>query len=247
VKAVRIGCSGWAYREWRGAFYPEKLPQRQWLAHYATAFETVEVNSTFYRLPSAATVRAWIEQTPPQFRFAVKASRYITHVKRLNSPEKYVERFLAGLEPITAAGKLEAILWQLPPSFRRNDERLAAALEVILARAPGRHVVELRHPSWFTNDVYELLKAHGVALAITDDPEFPFQERELTADWTYIRFHRGVRGAGGRYSKADLTTWRRRIAAWRARTEVIAYFNNDSESLAVENATALARGLKCSA
>jgi uncharacterized protein YecE (DUF72 family) len=243
VKAVRIGCSGWAYREWRGAFYPEKLPQRRWLAHYATVFETVEVNSTFYRLPSVETVKAWIEQTPPEFRFAVKASRYITHVKRLNSPEKYVERFLAGLEPITAAGKLEAILWQLPPSFRRNDERIAAALEVILARAPGRHAIELRHPSWFTKDVYALLRARDVALTIADDAEFPFQERELTADWTYIRFHRGGRGTGGKYSKADLTAWRRRIAAWRTRTEVIAYFNNDSDSLPVDNAAALRRGL----
>jgi uncharacterized protein YecE (DUF72 family) len=243
VKSVRIGCAGWAYREWRGEFYPEKMPQREWLAHYSGAFETVEVNSTFYRLPSAETVQGWIEQTPPGFRFAVKASRYITHIKRLNSPEKYVERFLAGIEPLTEAGKLEAILWQLPPSFRRNDERLAAALEAIRARAPGRHAIEFRHPSWFTADVYTLLRERDVALAIADDPEFPFQERELTTSWTYIRFHRGGRGAGGAYSEKELATWRRRIAAWRAQSEVVAYFNNDSESLAVDNARALRDGL----
>jgi uncharacterized protein YecE (DUF72 family) len=243
VKAVRIGCSGWAYRDWRGTFYPQKLPQREWLAHYATAFETVEINSTFYRLPSAEAVRSWIDQTPREFRFAVKASRYITHIKRLNNPEKYVERFLDAIKPLREAGKLEAILWQLPPSFHRDDARLDAALEAIRARAPGRHAVEFRHQSWFTADVYALLRAHDVALAIADDPDFPFQQRELTSSWTYVRFHRGGRGARGRYSDHDLATWRRRIAAWRARTEVVAYFNNTSGASAVDNARALRCGL----
>jgi uncharacterized protein YecE (DUF72 family) len=243
VKAVRIGCSGWAYKEWRGTFYPQKLAQREWLAHYAAAFETVEINSTFYRLPSADAVKNWIEQTPREFRFAVKASRYITHIKRLNSPEKYVERFLEAIGPLRDAGRLEAILWQLPPSFQRNDERLDAALEAILARAPGRHAVEFRHKSWFTADVYTQLRARGVALAIADDPEFPFQERELTTSWTYVRFHRGGRGAGAGYSDGELATWRRRIAAWRARTEVLAYFNNTTAASAAENAETLRHGL----
>lgn len=242
MKAVRIGCAGWAYREWRGPFYPEKLAQRKWLSHYADAFETVEVNSTFYGLPKPDAVKGWIEQTPPGFRFAVKASRYITHVKRLNSPEKYVERFLAAIEPLGQARKLEAILWQLPPSFHRNDERLDAALEAIRARAPGRHAVEFRHQSWFTADVHALLRAHDVALAIADDPEFPFQQRERTSSWTYVRFHRGGRGAQGGYSERELATWRRRIAAWRARTEVVAYFNNDAGAFAFDNARALRDG-----
>jgi uncharacterized protein YecE (DUF72 family) len=242
LKPVRVGCSGWAYRDWRGGFYPEKMPQREWLGYYSRQFETVEINNTFYKLPSAAAVNAWIEQTPRRFRFTVKASRYITHVKRLNSPEKYVERFLASVEPLAKAGKLEAVLWQLPPSFKRDDERLDAALEVIRARAPGRHTVEFRHPSWFTADVYSLLRARRVALAIADDPELPFQRRERTTNWAYVRMHRGGRGKQGRYSADELATWRRRIAAWRAKTDVLVYFNNDHGALAVDNAAKLRAG-----
>jgi uncharacterized protein YecE (DUF72 family) len=237
---VRVGCAGWAYREWRGELYPEKLPQREWLAHYSRAFDTVEVNATFYRLPEPKTVAGWIEQTPGGFRFAVKASRYITHVKRLKSPEKYVERFLATVEPLRSAGRLEAILWQLPPSFKRDDERLVAALDAILERAPGRHAVEFRHPSWFAPGVYELLRGRGIALTIADDPALPLAKRELTADWTYVRMHRG---SAGRYTPAELATWRRRIAAWRARCEVLVYFNNTAEASAAANAGALREGL----
>jgi uncharacterized protein YecE (DUF72 family) len=243
LKSVRVGCSGWAYRDWRGEFYPAKLPQREWLAHYSSRFDTVEVNSTFYRLPSPEAVAAWIEQTPAGFKFTVKASRYITHIKRLNSPEKYVERFLASVEPLANAGKLEAILWQLPPSFKRDDERLDAALAIIVERAPGRHAVEFRHPSWFSEDVYSLLRGRGLALAIADDPEFPFQSRVRTAPWTYVRMHRGGRGNRGRYTAAELATWRRRIAAWRAETEVLVYFNNSEQASAVENAAKLRSGL----
>jgi len=243
VKRVRVGCSGWAYADWRGGFYPERMPQREWLAHYSRRFETVEVNSTFYRLPSAKAVAAWVEQTPRGFRFTVKASRYITHIKRLTSPEKYVERFLASIEPLAEARKLEAILWQLPPSFRRDDERLDAALAAICARAPGRHAVEFRHPSWFADDVYSLLGARRVALAIADDPELAFQRRVRTTGWAYVRMHRGGRGKGGRYTAAELATWRRRIAAWRATTDVLVYFNNDRGALAVDNAASLRAGL----
>jgi uncharacterized protein YecE (DUF72 family) len=243
VKPVRVGCSGWAYRDWRGAFYPEKLPQRQWLGHYAREFATVEINNTFYRLPSTEMVSSWVAETPPDFRFSVKASRYLTHVKRLRNPEIYIERFLERIEPLSKAGKLAAILWQLPPTFKRDDERLDAALVAILARSPGRHCFEFRHPSWFASDVYVLLHSHGVALVISDDPELPFQSRELTASWTYLRLHRGARGARGKYSAAELDTWRRRIAAWRAKTEVLVYFNNDSEAFAVANARKLAGSL----
>jgi uncharacterized protein YecE (DUF72 family) len=219
------------------------MPQRAWLAHYAGAFETVEVNSTFYGLPSAETVRTWIEQSPPGFRFAVKASRYITHVKRLNQAEKYVQRFLGAIEPLDRAGKLEAILWQLPPSLQRDDARLDAALTAIRARAPGRHAIEFRHRSWLAPDVHALLRAHQVALAIADDSELGFEQRAVTTSWTYLRFLRGARGGSARYSQRDLAIWKRRIAAWRARTEVIAYFNDDSGARAVDNARTLRRGL----
>jgi len=233
VKPVRIGCSGWVYRDWRGGLYPEGLPQRRWLARYSELFDTVEVNSTFYRLASPKAVGTWVEQTPRDFLFACKASRYLTHVKRLRDIEQGVARFYEPLEGLRKAGKLGPTLWQLPESFERDDERLAGAIRSL---PRGRHCFELRHQSWFTQDVYEILRRHGVALVIGDHPERPFQARELTAGWTFIRFHFGRRGRNGRYSERELEAWKRRIAAWRSNVEVFAYFNNDWEGHAVENA-----------
>jgi uncharacterized protein YecE (DUF72 family) len=238
VNAVRIGCSGWSYDDWRGSFYPAELPRRRWLEAYAERFDTVEVNNTFYRLPSVDGVAGWAEQTPPGFLFACKASRYLTHIKRLRDDGEGTARFIERLEPLREAGKLGPILWQLPGDFRRDDERLATALGALPA---GRHAFEFRHPSWFTEPVYEMLAGAGAALVIGDDPRRPFVERRLVTGWTYVRFHRGRRGRRGNYSDAELATWRRRIAAWRARAEVFAYFNNDWEAFAPRNALMLAR------
>lgn len=230
---MRIGCSGWVYRDWRGRLYPEKLPQRLWLERYAEVFDTVEVNNTFYRLPAAKAVETWVEQTPGGFLFSCKASRYLTHVKRLNDIGQGIRRFYEPLEGLRAAGKLGPTLWQLPPSFHRDDERLERALRELPG---GRHCFEFRHESWFARDVYEILRRHGTALVIGDHPERPFQTRELTADWTFIRFHFGRRGRNGRYSERELEAWKRRIAAWRSKVEVLAYFDNDWEGHAVDNA-----------
>jgi uncharacterized protein YecE (DUF72 family) len=239
AKSVRIGCSGWAYPEWRGRLYPDGLPQRRWLARYAELFDTVEVNSTFYRLASPKAVADWVEQTPNGFLFTCKASRYLTHVRRLRDREKGtglkegMKRFYEPLAELKRTGRLGPTLWQLPANFHRDDERLEGALGAL---PNGRHAFEFRHPSWFTEAVYEILRGRNVALVIGDDPERPFQTRELTADWTFVRFHRGSMGRRGRYSKRELETWKRRIAAWRSRVEVFAYFNNDWEGFAVENA-----------
>jgi uncharacterized protein YecE (DUF72 family) len=241
MKPVHVGCSGWNYRHWRGTVYPEGLPQRRWLEHYATrlAFDTVEINNTFYRLPQRSAVLNWARESPPGFVFAVKASRYLTHVKRLADMGRGVELFYDRIEPLRAAGKLGPVLWQLPPTFRRDDERLASAL----AQLPeGRHAIEFRHPSWFAEEVYELLRTHGTALVIGDTPQRPYQSHELTADWTFVRFHYGSRGRNGNYSRAELDTWRRRIGQWRRRADVWAYFNNDWSGYAVRNALYLARG-----
>jgi uncharacterized protein YecE (DUF72 family) len=240
VRPVHVGCSGWNYRDWRERFYPEKLPQRLWLEHYSKHFRTVEVNNTFYRLPNRPAVEGWARQTPDDFVFTVKASRYLTHVKRLGEMGKGVERFYERIEPLRSAGKLGPVLWQLPPTFRRDDGRLASALEQL---PEGRHCLEFRHESWFSAEVYALLRAHGVALVIGDSPQRPYQSHELTADWTFIRFHYGRRGRNGNYSATELDTWRRRIAAWRRKVEVYAYFNNDWCAFAVRNALELARGL----
>jgi uncharacterized protein YecE (DUF72 family) len=242
ARPVHIGCSGWNYRDWRGVLYPEGLPQRRWLERYAEVFETVEINATFYRLPTEKAVRAWVDETPDDFAFAVKASRYMTHVYRLKEPKKGgTGLFFDTLKPLQEAGKLGPILWQLPENFKRDDARLSGVLE----RAPRdhRHAFEFRHESWFAQGVYDILADHGAALVIADSPKWPFQARKLTTDWAYIRLHHGRRGHGGNYSNAELTTWRRRIAAWRSRTEVFAYFNNDWQAYAVRNARRLDGGL----
>jgi uncharacterized protein YecE (DUF72 family) len=241
-RPVHIGCSGWNYRDWRGVLYPEGLPQRRWLERYAEAFGTVELNATFYRLPTAKAVRTWVDETPDDFVFAVKTSRYMTHVYRLKEPKKGgTALFFDTIAPLHEAGKLGPILWQLPENFKRDDARLSGVLE----RAPRdhRHAFEFRHPSWFAQGVYDILADHGAALVISDSPKWPFQARKLTADWTYLRLHHGRRGHGGNYSDAELVTWRRRVAAWRSRTEVFAYFNNDWSGYAVRNARKLDRGL----
>jgi len=236
MKPVRIGCSGWSYDDWRGAFYPRDVPRSRWLQCYAETFDTVEVNNTFYRLPTAASVAGWSEQTPAGFTFACKASRYLTHVKRLKGVGDGAARLLEQLEPLRADGKLGPILWQLPGNFRRDDARLEAALEAL---PPGRHAFEFRHPSWFDEAVYALLGAADAALVIGDDPARPFVERRICAGWTYLRFHRGRRGRGGNYSDAEIAVWKHRIAAWRRRTEVFAYFNNDRRAFAPRNALKL--------
>jgi uncharacterized protein YecE (DUF72 family) len=232
LKPVRIGCSGWNYRDWKDRLYAG-APAREWLELYARKFDTVEVNNTFYRLPSRNAVEGWVERSPPEFIFAVKMSRYLTHVKRLANLGGGIELFRERIEPLATASKLGPVLWQLPANFKRDDDRLAG----VIAQLPrGRHCFEFRHESWFADDVYELLRDAGVALVIGDDPERSFQTHEMTTDWTFVRFHRGSRGRRGNYSKRELEAWKRRIAAWRSDVEVFAYFNNDWEGFAVENA-----------
>jgi uncharacterized protein YecE (DUF72 family) len=233
AKAVHVGCSGWVYRDWRGVLYPESLPQRRWLERYAEEFETVELNNTFYRLPTRTAAAKWAEETPRRFRFSVKASRYLTHIKRLAEVGRGAERFFERIEPLTDAGKLGPVLWQFPENFHRDDERLASGLEAL---PRGRHAFEFRHPSWFCEDVYALLRRRRAALVIGDHPDRPFQTHELTARWTLIRFHYGRRGRDGNYSQRELEQWARRIAQWRRRVEVYAYFNNDWRGCAVRNA-----------
>jgi uncharacterized protein YecE (DUF72 family) len=239
VKAVRVGCSGWNYAHWREVVYPKGLPARRWLEHYATLFDTVEVNATFYRLPTRKAVAGWAEQSPTGFCFAVKGSRYLTHIRRLRDTGQGVERFYAPLEPLIDAGKLGPVLWQLPGNFPRDDERLASFLDGLPS---GRHTVEFRHESWFADDVYALLRGRGVALTIGDHPERPFQTHELIADWTFVRFHYG-RGRGGNYSRRQLEEWRDRIVEWRRRVDVYVYFNNDWQGFAVADGLFLRRAL----
>jgi uncharacterized protein YecE (DUF72 family) len=237
---VRIGCSGWNYDDWRGSVYPRGTPKRCWLERYAELFCTVEVNATFYRLPTRTMTEKWAAQTPAGFCFAVKASRYLTHVKRLTDPADGIRRFAERLEPLQEAGRLGPVLWQLPENFPRDDARLAGWLEAV-ARWDARHTIEFRHPSWFTAPVMGALREHGVALTIGDHPERPFQTQEATAGWRYVRLHYGRRGRNGNYSATEIATWARRIAQWRRRGDVYAYFNNDWSGYAPANAGELAQ------
>ena len=232
-RPVRIGCSGWNYNHWRnGVFYPPRLPPARWLEHYARHFDTVEVNATFYRLPTVKAVQGWVDGSPPGFLFTVKASRYLTHIKRLTDLGPGLATFYERIEPLLRSPKMGPVLWQLPATFHRNDERLASALAAL---PPGRHCFEFRHESWFADEVYELLRRHRAALVIGDMPKRAFQTHEITADWTFVRFHYGHRGRNGNYSAGELEEWAQRIERWRRRIDVYAYFNNDWKGYAVRN------------
>ena len=240
MREIRIGCSGWSYEDWRGVLYPPGLPKRSWLRRYAEVFDTVELNATFYRLAREETARGWAEQVPDGFLFAVKASRYLTHMRRLRGIKRGVERFWAPLEPLREAGKLGPVLWQLPEDFERDEELLAATLALL---PPGRHCFEFRHPSWFAADVYALLEQHGASLALGDDARRPLPAVAPVGPLAYLRLHYGTSGRDGNYSERELATWRRRIAAWRARRPVFAYLNNDWRGFAVRDARTLRAGL----
>ena len=233
--SVRVGTSGWIYPSWRGAFYPPRLPQRLWLEHYASRFDTAEINATFYRLPTQATVARWRETTPRDFVFAWKGSRFITHMKRLRDAEPSLLRVYA---PMAALGaKLGPALFQLPPQLPADLDRL----ETFLALLPTgrRHVVEFRHPSWYADDVLAALARANVALCISDHHHAP-APWIATADFVYVRGH----GPGGRYSGSypdvELSEWASRIAAWRVeRRDVFVYFDNDIDCAAPGDAERL--------
>jgi uncharacterized protein YecE (DUF72 family) len=230
---IRVGCSGWSYDHWRGVLFPARGSNADWLRLYAAEFDTVEVNASFYRLPQEKTVRRWAETTPPNFCFAVKASRYLTHVKRLRDLPAGLARLEERVAPLSESGKLGPVLWQLPAAFHRDDERLADALAAL---DHGRHAFEFRHPSWFAEDVYALLREHRAALVVAHRAPDRSSPCVDTAGWSYVRLHHG-RGRNGRYTAAELREWAARLET--ARDDVYLYFNNDWEGFAVENARAL--------
>ena len=237
---VWVGTSGWQYRDWRGRFYPERLAQRRWLEHYAARFATVEVNNTFYRLPSPEVFAGWAASLPGGFVMALKVSRYLTHVKRLRDPAAPVARLLEHSGPLGAfAGPL---LVQLPPTLHADVPRLVDALAAFPARV--RVAVEPRHPSWWTDEVAAALHDRNAALVLADRRARPVGPLWRTADWGYVRFHEGVARPRPHYGRAALGAWAERIASrWDAEADVFAYFNNDAGCWAVADAVAFARAL----
>ena len=242
-RVIRVGCSGWNYAHWRGGvFYPPRLPPRDWLGYYAERFNTVEINTTFYRLPRASAVARWVASTPVGFCFAVKVSRYLTHIRRLTDVDQHLAVLCERIARLLHSPKRGPLLWQLPPNFRFDRVRLAAALAALDDR--GRHAFEFRHLSWFREETYSLLREHGAALVIADRPDVHgFQTDKVTADFTFVRFHAGTRGRNGNYSRSELDSWAERLARRSYEIDVYAYFNNDWEGYAVRNALYLRRRL----
>lgn len=231
---VRIGTSGYQYDHWRTVFYPGEMPKSGWFDHYAERFDTVEINNTFYSLPSAAAFDRWRKRAPAGFRYALKFSRYGTHMKKLKDPQCTIGAFLERAERLKSF--LGPILVQLPPRWGADPGRLDRFLEAAPRRC--RWAVEFRDAGWLKEEVYQVLRAHGAALCIHD--MIPSHPRWLTADWTYIRFH--GRAYTGTYSHQALTAWARWITDRLAENrDVYAYFNNDDEGHAVRDAADLRR------
>jgi len=232
---VRIGCSGWQYKHWRGDFYPAELPTSRWFAHYALSFDTVEINNSFYRLPPAETFAKWREQAPSRFLYAVKASRFLTHMKKLKEPENPLARFFDNARQL--GSRLGPVLYQLPPRWPLNLERL----EIFLRALPGghRHTIEFRESSWYDDRVYELLRRHNVALCL-HDMQGSASGKLVVGPFIYVRFHFGTKRYGGRYSDERLDEWAEWLAARAAEgLHVFAYFNNDSGGHAPRDAVRL--------
>ncbi|TMC62424.1 MAG: DUF72 domain-containing protein [Chloroflexota bacterium] len=230
---IRIGCSGWSYPHWRKRFYPEKLPARQHFAYYAQHFNTVELNNSFYRQPTRERFVSWSEQAPPGFLFAVKGSRYVTHIKRLAVEPKSIDLVVDAARGLD--DKLGPILFQLQANFHLDFERLERF--VGLLPADVRITLEFRHDSWLVPAVFDLLQAQRIALSIPDHPKMP-QSFEVTSDFTYIRMHLPPSGLG--YGERALQPWADRIIGWhRANLDVFVYFNNDMEGHAIKDAQTL--------
>ena len=232
---IRIGCSGWTYRDWKGAFYPDAVRQKDWLAYYATRFDTCEINGSFYRLPTEKAVAAWRDTVPDGFVFAWKVSRYLSHNKKLNDPKDSIDLIFDRMAPL--GDRQGPALLQLPPMLRRNDERLEAFLK--LKPRGVRCTVEFRHDSWYDDAVFALLERHDAALCVSDHHDAP-SPWKATASWVYVRGHGPGGRYHGRYGDAALKDWARRLRAWREQgRDVYAYFDNDIKAAAPADAQQL--------
>jgi uncharacterized protein YecE (DUF72 family) len=232
--AIRIGTSGWVYPHWREIFYPAELSQKDWFGFYADRFDTVEINNTFYRLPAETAFAKWRVQAPPGFLYAVKASRFLTHLKKLKDPEQPLQTFIE--HAALLGGTLGPILYQLPPRWRANLPRLADFLALL--PKDYAHVIEFRDPSWLIDEVFQLMERYRVSHCMHDMAPLQVPCR-VTADPVYIRLH-GDPAHGGDYQPATLDTWARRIDDWQHQgLDIFVYFNNDSNGYAINNAREL--------
>jgi len=233
--AIHIGTSGWHYPHWQGPFYPEKLPKSEFLRYYRNKFHTVEINNSFYRLPQEKTLIDWRESVPPGFIFAVKGSRYITHMKKLKDPQQSVEPLFSRITLLQ--DKLGPVLFQLPPRWRYNGERLRSFLAAL--PPDHRYALEFRDRSWLTKEAYRILADHDAAFCIYEFAGF-LSPREVTADFVYLRLHGPGAAYQGSYDTGTLAHWGGAIAAWAGKgLEVFCYFDNDEAGYAAQNALSL--------
>jgi uncharacterized protein YecE (DUF72 family) len=237
---IRIGTSGYHYKHWVGRYYPADIKPANMLAHYLRDFDTVELNNTFYQLPNESTFDTWRNNTPPGFLYAVKGSRFITHMIKLKDPQRGLTNFMPRAERL--GKKLGPVLWQLPPGWKANVERL----EEFLAQLPPEHryTVELRNETWMTDEVCEVLRKYNAAFCIYELAGY-MSPMEITADWTYIRLHGPTHFKyQGSYSDDQLAMWADQIREWSKKMKAIyVYFDNDDSAYAVYNAMTLKRML----
>lgn len=225
-----VGTSGWHYDHWRDLFYPESVSRKEWLTYYARYFDTVELNTTFYRLPPLGIPAQWKKSVPRSFRFAAKGSRFLTHVKKLRDAESGLERFFERIEGL--GGKLGPIVFQLPPQWPKDEQRLEAFLEILPPHR--RYAFEFRNTTWHSESVYRVLMKYQVAFCLFDLDGFQSPIR-ITAGFTYIRLHGPDGKYQGSYQEEVLRTWAEQIQSWRLPAAYV-YFDNDQAASAVENA-----------
>ena len=230
-RAIHIGTSGWSYDHWKKIYYPEDLKSPKWLNFYSQTFSTVEINNTFYHMPSEAAVKNWYKQVSDEFQFSIKASRYITHVKRLKDCKENVDLLHERLRDLKE--KLGPILVQLPPSFKLNKERLVEFISYL--KKDQLYVFEFRDPSWFIEDIYKLLRKHNIAFCITDLKEHKSPEI-ITADFTYLRLHGPLKAYQGSYGKIGIHNWKKKLEKWNDKVAVYCYFDNDEKAFAIKDA-----------
>jgi len=236
VAKIFIGTSGFSYPHWgKGIFYPKDLSQAKWFEYYCQHFNTVELNVSFYRLPKKETFKGWRKRAGEKFVFSVKGSRYITQMKKMKDCQQPLRTFFQNANGVKN-GK-DIILWQFPPRFKANSERLAEFLKLLPKN--WRYAFEFREKSWLADEIYKILKKHNVAIVFQDNPGWPITE-EITADFVYLRFHGKISLYSSCYTEDDLRNWARKIWGWQKEgIDCYTYFNNDALGYAVENAQTL--------
>jgi uncharacterized protein YecE (DUF72 family) len=246
-KKLWIGTSGYVYKDWRGIFYPEGLPQTSWFTYYSSCFSTVEINNSYYHLPSVETFKRWHDLSPPKFRFFVKGSRYLTQYKKLKDPREPLKLFFACVKPLKE--KLAGVLWQFPPHFRLNADRLSFFLDELKRFPKTRHVFEFRHDSWFVPETSALLNKFGAAFCHADMPEFyKKMDVPVTAGFIYVRRHGPDLAQRYHHSYPEKAIKRdaQSVHRWlREGKEVYAYFNNDFKGAAIQDAMRLKSAVEC--